>query len=174
MRRTLRSITAPIRTEPSATRGLIRDIAQQLFTDGTSPGLHALAGLLTRSERVPYAIGGSAVFPTRAFRHNIEAGVGAKAAAARLGPAAVTKHRSGASRISKLMPRAPIRGSCSHRYFAIFFFFFFFDVAMADFPCCRWILRQVERKLRGPCLKIPLPSPPLAGSDDATGRSPSQ
>jgi hypothetical protein len=31
------------------------------------------------------------------------------------------------------MPRAPIRGSCSHRYFAIFFFFFFFvEVAMAD------------------------------------------
>jgi hypothetical protein len=33
------------------------------------------------------------------------------------------------------MARAPIRGSCSHRYFAIFFFFFFFvEVAMADFP----------------------------------------
>jgi hypothetical protein len=38
---------------------------------------------------------------------------------------------------------APIRGSCSHRYFAIFFFFFFFvEVAMADFPFSSMNLRQ--------------------------------
>jgi len=83
------------------------------------------------------------------------------------GPAAVTKHRSGASRIPKLTAR-PRCEACARYIFFVFAFFFFGLVAMACF-----LLKRDERAAGSSSsvtgsVPVPLAFAPLAIVDDAT------